>query len=112
MTRLLELFRRGKSFSLAVYLRQFVYITGGYEHNRVRPSKKVTIFNISSHRQQKAPSLIRARYLHASVTHGDTLFVFGGLISNCEYSASIECLHLLERLKWYTLVESSELVER
>ena len=56
--------------------------------------------------------MIQARFLHSSIVLGDFIFVTGGKINASEYSGKIECLNLIAKLAWETLLESELYVKR
>ena len=96
---------------MAVHLRRFIFITGGFSDNGNEPAGKVTMFDTFSFREEDVVELIHARFNHASIVLGDNLFAFGGRINASDYAGSIEILNLLKRRTWSMLIEYDEIVQ-
>ena len=89
-----------------------MYITGGNYDHHDKPSRRALRLDIRNNEQQRLPSLIEARYGHASMILSGQLFVFGGDFGINKFLSSIECYDTKKKTGWHTLLQGNVLVAR
>ena len=93
--QLAPLSRTAVNFSVSVYLRKYLLISGGHNGNQNNAIKSVSMLELTSHKEQALPDLNQARFRHSSIVLDKYLYAIGGLISASQYSSSIESLDMV-----------------